>query len=161
MRSARHRNVEARAPPTKGRPVPSSPLRLFIHRPAARAASATSAALAVIAALCLVTVVNAKPAAAATGSFQQVSNFGSNPGALQMYSYISAAPKADAPLVVALHGCTQTATEYEQGSGWQQYADQWGFDMVYPQQTSSNNSEECFDFFDPSQDSREIGRAHV
>jgi poly(hydroxyalkanoate) depolymerase family esterase len=135
------------------------PLQLLLRRPAARAASATGAALAIIAALCLVTVVNAKPAAAATGSFQQVSNFGSNPGALQMYSYISAAPKAKAPLVVALHGCTQTATEYEQDSGWQQYADQWGFDMVYPQQTSSNNSEECFDFFDPSQDSRGQGGA--
>ena len=34
-----------------------------------------------------------------------------------MYSYVSAAPQADAPLVVALHGCTQNATEYEQNSG--------------------------------------------
>ncbi|WP_034091894.1 extracellular catalytic domain type 1 short-chain-length polyhydroxyalkanoate depolymerase [Streptacidiphilus albus] len=104
-------------------------------------------------------VAASAPASAATGSFQQVTSFGSNPGALQMYSYVSAAPQAAAPLVVALHGCTQTATEYEQDSGWQQYADQWGFDMVYPQQTSSNNSLECFDFFDPSQDARGNGGA--
>lgn len=121
--------------------------------------SAMVTAFALVAALCVATVVTARPAAAATGSFQQVGNFGSNPGALQMYSYISAAPKASTPLVVALHGCTQTATEYEQDSGWQQYADQWGFDMVYPQQTSSNNSETCFDFFDPSQDGRGQGGA--
>ncbi|MFC1429543.1 PHB depolymerase family esterase [Streptacidiphilus sp. N1-3] len=98
-------------------------------------------------------------AAAATGSFQQVSSFGSNPGGLQMFSYLSSAPQSRAPLVVALHGCTQTATGYHQDSGWQKYADQWGFDVVYPQQTSTNNSSECFDFFDPAQDSRGQGGA--
>lgn len=125
-----------------------------------RASSAVGTALAVLAAISVILLpAAAAPAAAATGSFQQVSNFGSNPGALQMYSYVSAAPLAAAPLVVALHGCTQNATEYEQDSGWQQFADQWGFDMVYPQQTSSNNAEDCFDFFDPSQDSRGEGGA--
>jgi poly(hydroxyalkanoate) depolymerase family esterase len=129
-----------------------SVLRRLFQGLALTAVLATVAAGAGIAA-------TATPAAAAGGNFQQVSSFGSNPGALQMYSYVPAAPQADAPLVVALHGCTQDATEYEQDSGWQQYADQWGFDMVYPQQTGSNNSEDCFDFFDPAQDSRGEGGA--
>lgn len=148
-------DIGVRVPPTKG---PIVPFPTLLRRPAARAVSAMAAGLAVLAAAGLTALVSAAPATAA-GTFQQVGSFGSNPGALQMYSYVSAAPLAKAPLVVALHGCTQTATEYEQDSGWQQYADQWGFDMVYPQQTSSNNTETCFDFFDPSQDSRGEGGA--
>ena len=132
-------------------------MRLLLFRRLSR--SVAVAAVLGILAVGVGAVVTAAPAAAASGSFTQVSSFGSNPGAIQMYSYVSAAPQAKAPLVVALHGCTQNATEYEQDSGWQQYADQWGFDMVYPQQTGSNNAEDCFDFWDPSQDGRGQGAA--
>ena len=99
------------------------------------------------------------PSAAATASLTQVTSFGSNPGALQMYEYVPTTAQSGAPLVVALHGCTQNATEYYDDSGWSQYADQWGFDIVFPQQTSSNNSEDCFDWWTPADDSRGSGEA--
>jgi poly(hydroxyalkanoate) depolymerase family esterase len=123
-----------------------------------RAATAVGAVLAVIGALVYV-LTGATPALANTSTLTQVSSFGSNPGALQMYDYVPTTAAADAPLVVALHGCTQNATDYYDDSGWPQFADEWGFDLVFPQQTSSNNIEDCFDWYTPSDDSRGDGEA--
>ncbi|WP_327367163.1 extracellular catalytic domain type 1 short-chain-length polyhydroxyalkanoate depolymerase [Streptomyces sp. NBC_01217] len=118
---------------------------------------ASTAALALVAAT-LSTVGAAQPAAAA-GGLQQVTNFGSNPGNLQMYEYAPADLPANAPLVIALHGCTQTANAYYTNSGWPKYADLWGFAVVFPQTTSANNALSCFGWFDPAEDSRGKGEA--
>ncbi|MFE9424683.1 alpha/beta hydrolase family esterase [Kitasatospora sp. NPDC006697] len=99
------------------------------------------------------------PAAAATGTFQQVSGFGSNPGNLAMYSYVPAGLPAGAPVVVALHGCTQTAADYDNGSGWPKFADLDKFAVVFPQTSSANNSLECFSWFDAGKDTRGRGEA--
>lgn len=56
-------------------------------------------------AACLSTITSTTSAAAADGTFQQVTSFGSNPGNLAMYEYAPANLPAGAPLVVALHGC--------------------------------------------------------
>jgi poly(hydroxyalkanoate) depolymerase family esterase len=119
---------------------------------------AVAVALAVLAALVL--AVGSAPSAKANSStLNQVTSFGSNPGALQMYDYVPTSSAANAPLVIALHGCTQQASDYYNDSGWPKYADLWGFDLVFPQQTSSNNSEDCFDFFTSSDDTRGNGEA--
>ena len=49
---------------------------------------------------------------------QEVADFGPNPGSLRMLTY---APdiRPDRPaLVVALHGSTQSAAQYDLGAGW-------------------------------------------
>ncbi|MFJ8271990.1 PHB depolymerase family esterase [Streptomyces sp. NPDC094154] len=97
--------------------------------------------------------------AAAAGTLQQVTSFGSNPGNLAMYEYAPSDLPAGAPLVVALHGCTQSASDYHTHSGWQKFADQWGFAVVYPQTNSANNSLSCFSWFDPAKDTRGKGEA--
>jgi len=74
-----------------------------------------------------------------------VSSFGSNPGGLQMYVHVPANLPSGAPLVVVMHGCTQTASSME-SAGWDALADQYGFAVVYPQQTSTNNPVECFNW---------------
>lgn len=122
-----------------------------------RALGATAVVLAVLTAL-LVSLGSGQRARAAA-SLTQVSNFGSNPGAIQMYDYVSAAAGTNAPLVVAMHGCTQQASDYYNDSGWPKYADLWGFDVVFPQQTSSNSSTECFDWYTSSDDTRGNGEA--
>ncbi|MEU5092495.1 PHB depolymerase family esterase [Streptomyces sp. NPDC021356] len=99
------------------------------------------------------------PTAAAAGTLQQVTDFGSNPGNLTMYEYAPAGLPANAPLVVALHGCTQSASDYHSHSGWQKFADQWGFAVVYPQTTSADNSLSCFSWFDSAKDTRGKGEA--
>ncbi|MEV6164204.1 PHB depolymerase family esterase [Streptomyces sp. NPDC052052] len=131
-------------------------MRPSILRRMLRRAASTSA-LALVAAM-LSTVGAAGPASAASG-LQQVTGFGTNPGNLQMYEYAPADLPADAPLVIALHGCGQTADGYHTNSGWSKYADLWDFAVVYPQTTSANNSLSCFGWFDPSEDSRGKGEA--
>ncbi|WP_406381129.1 PHB depolymerase family esterase [Streptomyces sp. NBC_01618] len=118
---------------------------------------ASTAALALVAAT-LSTVAAARPAVAA-GGLEQVTGFGTNPGNLQMYEYAPAGLPANAPLVIALHGCTQTADAYYTNSGWPKYADLWGFAVVFPQTTSANNALSCFGWFDPAEDTRGKGEA--
>ena len=74
-----------------------------------------------------------------------VTNFGSNPGALQMFEYVPTGLPAGRPLVVVLHGCTQTAAAME-NAGWNKLADQYQFAVLYPQQSSANNPVSCFNW---------------
>jgi poly(hydroxyalkanoate) depolymerase family esterase len=101
----------------------------------------------------------AAPAGAAAGSLVSVPSFGANPGALAMFTYTPAGLPASAPLVVALHGCTQTATDYFTHSGWPELADRYKFAVVFPQQSTANNSLQCFDWWTPSDDGRGVGEA--
>lgn len=64
-----------------------------------------------------------------------------------MYVHVPDDLEPGAPVVVALHGCTQSAQAYHQGSGWSELADEQGFAVVYPQTSSANNANSCFNFF--------------
>ena len=48
----------------------------------------------------------------------RVREFGENPGALKMFSYVPANLPRKPALVVVLHGCGQTADGYDVGTGW-------------------------------------------
>lgn len=128
-----------------------------MHRPSRRITLAAGAVAALV--LGVTSAVFGASTASADATLTQVSSFGSNPGALAMYDYVPSSLPANAPLVVALHGCTQSASDYYSHSGWPQYADQWNFALLFPQQSSANNSEECFDWYTPSDDSRGDGEA--
>ena len=93
-----------------------------------------------------------------TVSMTAVSGFGSNPGALTMYAYVPAGVPANAPLVVAMHGCTQSAADYV-NAGWNDLADEEKIYVVYPEQSSSNNVEKCFDWFQDEDATRDSGEA--
>ncbi|KPC84629.1 MULTISPECIES: extracellular catalytic domain type 1 short-chain-length polyhydroxyalkanoate depolymerase [Streptomyces] len=123
-----------------------------------RVASATACGLLALLAAHPVPAV-AAPAAPAAAGLQQVTGFGSNPGSLQMFAYTPDNVPAGAPLVVALHGCTQSANAYYTNSGWTKYADLWGFDVVFPQTTSANNPLSCFSWFDQAESTRGRGEA--
>ena len=51
------------------------------------------------------------------------------------------------PLVVALHGCTQSAGQFRQQTRWARSAEANGFIVVFPQQSRANNFLKCWDFF--------------
>jgi len=87
-----------------------------------------------------------------------VTSFGTNPGGLKMYKYVPANVPANAPLVVAMHGCTQTAAGYE-ATGWTALADVLKFYVVYPEQVSGNNQNTCFNWFEPGDIARGQGEA--
>ncbi|MGW0150124.1 extracellular catalytic domain type 1 short-chain-length polyhydroxyalkanoate depolymerase [Streptomyces sp. NPDC003333] len=109
--------------------------------------------------LVALTSVLLAPGRAAAASLQEVTGFGSNPGALRMFRYVPDGLPAGRPVVVALHGCTQNAAGYGTGSGWLQLADRWGFSVVLPQQQSANNLSSCFNWFQTGDIARGQGEA--
>lgn len=85
--------------------------------------------------------------------------FGSNPGMLEARIHVPAKLAERPGLVVVLHGCTQSAVAYEHGSGWSRLADDYGFVVLYPQQTRENNPNTCFNWFVPRDIRRGEGEA--
>ncbi len=92
----------------------------------------------------------------ARSHLDEVHGFGTNPGNLRMFRYLPPRLAADAPLVVVLHGCTQTAAGYDLGAGWSTLAKRYGFALLLPEQQRSNNPNGCFNWFQP--DDIERGR---
>ena len=88
-----------------------------------------------------------------------VSNFGSDPGNLNMFTYIPSGVPANAPLVLVLHGCTQTASSYASESDWNRLADQYKFYVIYAEQSTSNNFSRCFNWFESGDARRGLGEA--
>jgi poly(hydroxyalkanoate) depolymerase family esterase len=107
----------------------------------------------------LLTALLAVPHTATAASLTQVTGFGTNPGNLGMYAYVPDNLPSGAPLVVALHGCTQSASDYYSHSGWPKFADAYHFAVVFPQTTSANNSNSCFNWFQSSDNRRGQGEA--
>ena len=109
-------------------------------------------ALLAAAALCIIA-----PASAAT--LQQVTSFGTNPGALLMYKYVPPSMPANAPVVVLLHGCAQTAASYDDETGWVKFANLHKFYLVFAQQQTINNTTRCFNWFKSGDYTRGQGEA--
>jgi feruloyl esterase len=86
-------------------------------------------------------------AESASAALDPVGSFGSNPGNLDMYRYVPSGIGPNAPLVVVLHGCTQSANDMAAAGGWNAMADSRKFYVVYPQQKTANNPVSCFDWF--------------
>jgi poly(hydroxyalkanoate) depolymerase family esterase len=144
--------------PDPGSPATATPVRSPApRRSLPRAARTALLSVLALVAACLGAVAAGAPAGAA--GLTQVTSFGSNPGNLAMYEYAPSGLPAGAPLVVAMHGCTQTANDYFADSGWQKYADLWGFALVFPQTSASNNALSCFSWFDSTKDTRGKGEA--
>jgi len=89
----------------------------------------------------------------------ETADFGSNPGALRMFSFVPDHRQAVPALVVVLHGCGQTAAGYDLGAGWSTLAKHYGFALLMPQQQSSNNGNGCFNWFNPEDTARDSGEA--
>jgi poly(hydroxyalkanoate) depolymerase family esterase len=93
---------------------------------------------------------DAEPVSAQQEALTAVSGFGANPGGLSMFVHVPPSLPPNPALVVAMHGCTQSASAYT-NAGWNALADQYGFLVLYPQ-TTANNS--CFSWFIGVQQSR-------
>lgn len=73
--------------------------------------------------------------------------FGTDPGSLHADIYIPKSFSKNGPLVVVLHGSTQTAEGYDRGSGWSELADECGIALLYPGQRKTNNPLSTFNWF--------------
>lgn len=97
---------------------------------------------------------------AATGPLARLENFGTNPGNLGGWFFEPVLEEAGkVPLVVVLHGCTQTAAAYDHGSGWSRLAAAHGFATLFPEQQRGNNFKLCFNWFEPGDTHRAVGEA--
>jgi poly(3-hydroxybutyrate) depolymerase len=99
------------------------------------------------------------PAQARAAEIRAVPDLASNPGELLMLERVPERMPAGAPLVVALHGCTQDAEGFGEASGWAGLADRLGFALLLPQQQAANNRDLCFNFFLPGDNRRDRGEA--
>lgn len=61
------------------------------------------------------------------------------------------------PLFVMLHGCGQTALDFANGTSMNLLAEQYGFIVVYPQQTRNYNQGLCWNWFLSAHQSRDHG----
>jgi poly(hydroxyalkanoate) depolymerase family esterase len=65
--------------------------------------------------------------------------------------------KTPLPLVMMLHGCTQTPDDFAAGSRMNVIADQQNFLVVYPEQPAAANALKCWNWFEATQQSRGHG----
>jgi poly(hydroxyalkanoate) depolymerase family esterase len=61
------------------------------------------------------------------------------------------------PLVVALHGCTQTAADFAAGSRFDESAERHGALVLYPEQSTRENAQRCWNWFLPEHQVRGRG----
>jgi poly(hydroxyalkanoate) depolymerase family esterase len=61
------------------------------------------------------------------------------------------------PLVVALHGCKQTAADFATGTRFDKVAAAHGAIVLYPQQSKAANASGCWNWFLPEHQTRERG----
>lgn len=65
------------------------------------------------------------------------------------------------PLVLLLHGCTQTPLEFAESTRFNQLANRHGFVVIYPQQTIVHNGQRCWQWYRPAHQSRARGEPAI
>jgi len=72
--------------------------------------------------------------------------------------YVPAArPASPMPLIVMLHGCTQSPDDFAAGTGMNALAEQHGFLVAYPAQPTAANANKCWNWFKPEDQARDRG----
>jgi poly(hydroxyalkanoate) depolymerase family esterase len=136
MHGCKNERTDARGPAGDG----ARPRRI-----ASRAPAGLGIAVALLAAAAALLPGAAQ---AATGTLKSADYSG--PEGNQHYElYVPSTYQAGTPvpLVVALHGCTETADQFRQLSRWDALAEAKGFMVLFPEQDPHSNSFKCWNFF--------------
>jgi poly(hydroxyalkanoate) depolymerase family esterase len=91
--------------------------------------------------------------------FGVVESYSNEYGKLDYLVYTPAAYDGaeEIPMLLMLHGCTQTPQTIETASGMTQIADANNFVLVYPQQNANASPHRCWNWYHPQNQTRETG----
>ena len=65
------------------------------------------------------------------------------------------------PLLVMLHGCTQSPDDFARGTRMNQLAEEDGYYVVYPAQSTRDNPTKCWNWFRPADQCRDRGEPAI
>ncbi len=94
--------------------------------------------------------------AQARGTFDTLT-FSNHAGTRAYKLYVPAGISDAPPLLMMLHGCTQSADDFAAGTRMNQLAEQHGFLVVYPEQAASANPSRCWSWFNAPDQLRDSG----
>ena len=129
------------------------------------AADARAASNCIDVEFCVIDRVDAagKPDAAATasprsGGVFEARHFAGDSGELDYKLYVPAGlATTHAPLLLMLHGCTQSPDDFARGTRMNALADVHGYVVAYPEQPVSRNPTHCWNWFRRDDQQRESG----
>ncbi len=99
----------------------------------------------------------AKPEAAAGRSVNGKYTSAVGSRTYQVYLPIGYTAAQPLPMVVMLHGCTQSPDDFAAGTGMNALADREGFIVVYPAQSKNANGSKCWNWFRTQDQARDGG----
>ncbi len=90
------------------------------------------------------------------GNFQAF-EFSNSLGSRAYKLYVPAHFGETPPVVVMLHGCTQSPDDFAAGTQMNRLAEQHGFLVVYPEQAVNANTSKCWNWFKAQDQMRDVG----
>ncbi len=103
-----------------------------------------------------------EPVAPATAGRFVSGSFTNHAGTRGYKLYIPSGANGQAlPLIVMLHGCTQSPDDFAAGTRMNTLAESGDFYVVYPEQTGSANMSKCWNWFNTSDQQRDRGEPSI
>ena len=94
------------------------------------------------------------------GNFTEHS-FANAAGSRDYKLFVPSDARPNLPLVVMLHGCTQSPDDFAAGTGMNALAEAEGFLVAYPAQSGRANGQRCWNWFQPNDQGRDSGEAGI
>lgn len=88
-------------------------------------------------------------------------SFSNAAGARDYKLFVPSPRPGPRPLVVMLHGCTQSPDDFAAGTRMNVLAEEDGIYVVYPRQSGRANAQKCWNWFEPSDQGREMGETGI
>lgn len=88
-------------------------------------------------------------------------SFSNAAGARDYKLFVPSDARPNLPLVVMLHGCTQSPDDFAAGTGMNARAEAEGFLVAYPAQSGRANGQRCWNWFQPVDQGRDSGEAGI